>query len=132
MQIAYLPQQVALHNHKAHTVILSGNTSYAMLAGTLGNTNCCGSFEISGAIYIVPALMIELVKKSYKSVWLFHGHSACADNEWNSKSDVKEFIRQVNAKLQHCKIHAMMTEFSQLLVTLEILDREKFLEWRQI
>lgn len=114
-----------------HAVIKSDNSSYAMLGRTIGNTYCCGSMEIFGCSYVTPNMVLEFVKKSYVSIWLFHSYLYWEnEHTWEGTNNVSIIKNQCNKLLQHCRVDMKKLGEMEVLITLEILDREKFMEWR--
>ena len=95
---------------------------------TIGATGCCGSVEILGDQDIEYSFLLELLVCSNCAVFLVHLNNT--PNYWNNIS-ITAIEKQLNAVAPTIwKVQLKKMENSETLMVLEILDEDKYLDWR--
>lgn len=95
---------------------------------TIGDTECCGSVEIWGDGYIEYSFLLELLVCSNCAVFLVHLNNT--PNYWNEIS-IPAIEKQLNAvapTIWKVQLKEMMN--GETLMVLEILDADKYQDWR--
>jgi hypothetical protein len=118
----------AIPSAKVNQIAIT-SSEYIYGCTTIGNTQCCGSVEIWGDGDIEYYFLLELLVCSNCAVFLFHLNNE--QGYWHNVS-IPEIEKQLNAvaptiwKVQLKK----MKEFRETLMVLEILDADKYQDWR--
>lgn len=120
--------QTAIPGAKVNQIAISPS-GYVYGCTMIGDTQCCGSVEIWGDGDIEYYFLLELLVCSNCAVFLVHLNNE--HSYWNNIS-IPEIEKQLNAvaptiwKVQLKK----MKEFRETLMVLEILDADKYQDWR--
>mgnify|MGYP003467826277 CR=1 FL=1 len=95
---------------------------------TIGATECCGSVEIWGDGNIEYSFLLELLVCSNCAVFLVHLNNT--PNYWNNIS-IPAIEKQLNAVAPTIwKVQLTTMEYRETLMVLEILDADKYQDWR--
>lgn len=95
---------------------------------TIGDTKCCGSVEIWGDGYIEYSFLLELLVCSNCAVFLVHLNNI--PNYWINTS-IPAIEKQLNAVAPTIwKVQLKTMEYRGTLMVLEILDADKYQDWR--
>ena len=106
-------------------VSLSG---YVYGCTTIGATECCGSVEIWGDGCIEYSFLLELLVYSNCAVFLVHLNNT--PNHWSNIS-IPAIEKQLNAVAPTIwKVQLKTMEYRGTLMVLEILDADKYQDWR--
>ena len=106
--------------------ITSGEYVYGCT--TIGDTQCCGSVEIWGNGDIEYYFLLELLVCSNCAVFLVHLNN---ENRYWHNISIPEIEKQLNAVAPTIwKVQLEKMENRETLMVLEILDADKYLDWR--
>jgi hypothetical protein len=110
------------------TQIAIGRDAYPYGCGTIGNTQCCGSKEIWGDGYINYSFLLELLVTSECGVFLVHLNNVSGYWETLSIPTIERELNQIAPEIW--KVQLKKIAYRETLMLLEILDCDKYREWR--
>ena len=117
----------AFHEAKVTQIAIT-SSEYVYGCTTIGDTQCCGSVEIWGDGYIEYSFLLELLVCSNCAVFLVHLNNT--PNYWNNIS-IPAIEKQLNAVAPTIwKVQLKTMEYRGTLMVLEILDADKYQDWR--
>ena len=125
--IFYNITAAALPGAKVNQIAVS-LSGYVYGCTTIGATECCGSVEIWGDGYIEYSFLLELLVCSNCAVFLVHLNNT--PNYWSNIS-IPAIEKQLNAVAPTIwKVQLKKMENRETLMVLEILDADKYQDWR--
>ena len=117
----------ALPGAKVNQIAVSPS-GYVYGCTTIGDTECCGSVEIWGDGDIEYSFLLELLVCSNCAVFLVHLDNT--SNYWSSIS-IPAIEKQLNTVAPTIwKVQLKKMENRETLMVLEILDADKYQDWR--
>lgn len=117
----------ALPGAKVNQIAIS-QSGYVYGCTTIGDTECCGSVEIWGDGYIEYFFLLELLVCSNCAVFLVHLKNT--HSYWTNIS-IPVIEKQLNAVAPTIwKVQLKTMEYRRTLMVLEILDADKYQDWR--
>ena len=124
----YNTTTTALPGAKVNQIAVSPS-GYVYGCTIIGATKCCGSVEIWGEQNIEYSFLLELLVCSNCAVFLVHLNNT--PNYWNNISipSIEEQLNAVSPTIWKVQLKKM-EEFGETLMVLEILDADKYQDWR--
>ena len=127
----YSVSNMTCEGHAVNSILIEEKAGFGIK--TIGETQCCGSMECFYPRYITKDLILKFIKQIDCSIWLLHGYIEDVWARIKYLENAEESLNKLYPEIWRVKVRVYTSSArlpSMVLVVLEILDFEAFIQWR--